>query len=108
MSLVLEKLCENFKVNIFWKILAQMNISNSAEHCGRKNRVANLFSLNNVLNNISYHYKSAKCYFFGGEGARRAEKQVCQLATLGIKGLTRLRIRPQIDGNLREINETTA
>ena len=47
-------------------------------------------------------------FFFGGEGASRAEKQECQLATLGIKGLTRLRIRPQIDGNRREINETTA
>ena len=37
MFLVLEKLCKNFKINIFLKILAQMNTSNSAEHCGRKN-----------------------------------------------------------------------
>ena len=28
--------------------------------------------------------------FWGGEGARRAEKQVCELATLGIKVLTLL------------------
>ena len=28
--------------------------------------------------------------FLGGEGVRKAEKQVCQLATLGIKGLTQL------------------
>ena len=26
--------------------------------------------------------------FWGGEGVRKAEKQVCQLATLGIKGLS--------------------
>ena len=28
--------------------------------------------------------------FWGGEGVRKAEKQVCQLATLGIKGLNNL------------------
>ena len=88
MFLVLEKLCKNFKINIFWKILAQINTPYSAEHCGRKKRVANFFSLKNVLNNVTYHYKSVKCNFLGGQSARRAEKQVCQLATLGIKGLS--------------------
>ena len=56
---------------------------NSAEHCGRRKRVATFFTLSNVLNNISYHCKSEKRYFCWGGGRKESRKTGVPFAYIG-------------------------